>query len=84
MTHEKKVVELGLEALSILENLDCHGHNSLNFGQILKILVPKHIYFPRPFFLAPTGALEEGNLCVRPCVRPSVCDIIQNKCENEF
>ena len=31
-------------------------------------------------FLAPTGALEEGILCVRP----SVCDIIQNNSENEF
>ena len=32
-------------------------------------------------FLAPTGALEEGILCVRTCV----CrDIIQNSSENEF
>ena len=26
-------------------DFDCQGHNSLNFGPILKILVPKHIYF---------------------------------------
>ena len=37
-------------ALSILESFDCQGHNSLNFGPIFKILVPKHISFPRPFF----------------------------------
>ena len=29
---------------------ECQGHNSLNSGLILKILVPKHISFPRPFF----------------------------------
>ena len=28
---------------------DCHGHNSLNFGPIFKILVAKHISGPRPF-----------------------------------
>ena len=33
-------------ALSTLENFDCQGHNSLNSGQIFKILVPKHISFP--------------------------------------
>ena len=32
-------------------DFDCQGHNSLNFGPILKILVPKPISFPRPFFL---------------------------------
>ena len=31
-------------------------------------------------FLAPTGAQGEGMLCVRPCV----CDIIQNNIENEL
>ena len=36
-------------ALSNLENFDCQGHNSLNFDQIFKIFVPKHISFPRPF-----------------------------------
>ena len=34
----------------------------------------------QPIFLAPTGALEEGILCVRASVR----DIIQNNSENEF
>merc|ERR1711911_14423 len=33
-----------------IEYFDCYGHNSLNFGPILKILVPKPISFPRPFF----------------------------------
>ena len=37
-------------ALSNLEYFECRGHNSLNFDLIFKILVPKHIYFPRPFF----------------------------------
>ena len=32
-----------MSALSILENFDCQGHNSLNFGPIFKIFVPKHI-----------------------------------------
>ncbi len=36
-------------ALSIFENFDCQGNNSLNFGPIFTILVPKHISFPRPF-----------------------------------
>ena len=27
----------------------CSGHNSLNFGPIVKIFVPKHISFSRPF-----------------------------------
>ena len=31
-------------------------------------------------FLAPTGAQEEGILCIRPSVR----DILQNNTENEF
>ena len=35
-------------------------------------------------FLAPTGALEEGILCVRASVRACVCDIIQMIIENEF
>ena len=35
-------------------------------------------------FLAPTGALEEGILCVRASVRVSVRDIIQIIIENEF
>ena len=30
---------------------ECQGHNSLNSGPILKILVPKHISFPRPSIL---------------------------------
>ena len=37
-------------ALSNLEYFACQGHNSLNFGLIFKILVPRHSSFPRPFF----------------------------------
>ena len=36
--------------IEYLEDFDCNGHNSLNFDPILKILVPKPISFPRPFF----------------------------------
>ena len=35
-------------------------------------------------FLAPTGALEEGILCVHASVRPSSWHIIQKNIENEF
>ena len=36
-------------------------------------------------FLAPTGALEEGMLSVRPCVRASVCpDFPQKDIEKEL
>ena len=38
-------------AWGILLNIHCQGHNSLNSGPILKILVPKHISFPRPSIL---------------------------------
>ena len=34
--------------------------------------------------MSPTGALEEGILCVRPYVRPFVCDIIQMIIENKL
>ena len=50
-------------ALSIFENFYCQGHNSLNFGQIFKILVPKLISFPRPFFsftVHPRGMCQCG------------------------
>ena len=36
------------------------------------------------FFLAPTGALEEGIMCVRVCVCACVCHFPQKNMEKEF
>ena len=50
-------------ALSNLENFDCQGHNSLNFGPILKIFVPEHISFQDLQFLFaehPRGTCPRG------------------------
>ena len=45
-----------------------------------QLLQTDHLQIYNVHFLAPTGALEEGILCVRACVH----DIIQNNSENEF
>ncbi len=50
-------------ALSIFDNFDCQGHNSLNFGPIFKIHVPKHKAFQDlsfSFTVHPRGTCQRG------------------------
>ena len=71
-----------LSALSILEDFDCLGHNSLNVGPILKILVPTPISFPRPFFSIYWSTTWHVPMWPETCPKVGPCKLKVEKVEN--